>query len=150
MNINLHEVNFCKLVGLVQKHKSDCHTQPLFFLCLLNNPNNWYEYNCVLHQGWFAPSRMYWPILQYCILPHRPKWISNEYGYTHWSAAVFGTDNTYGEWYTFYAANGETPVTSVTCTTQYLMAIHDVFLDYTVGMTDLMGQIPPTLPRRPP
>lgn len=34
--------------------------------------------------------------------------------------------NTHGEWNAFHAADGETPVASITGTTQYLMAVHVV------------------------
>lgn len=42
--------------------------------------------------------------------------------YTFWPPSV----DTYGERYTFYTTDGETPVASVTGTAQYLMAIHTV------------------------
>jgi len=41
----------------------------------------------------------------------------------HWLVRKW---NTYSEWYAFHAANGETPVASITGTTQYLMAVHVV------------------------
>lgn len=40
--------------------------------------------------------------------------------------AWLSSEDTYGERYTFYAADGETPIASVTGTAQYLMAIHIV------------------------